>query len=381
MRSSRIRRVEIGTLLAERPRAAGSNARIGDHGKTVRVPIARLTTDDGSTGVGRCLATHTQAEALVGQQLDTLFSPNSGTAEAWRVWDVPLWDLAGVQAQAPVYALVAQAAGKSVSSAPFKVRCYDTSLYFDDLHLTDDAEAADLIAGEAHDGYERGHRAFKIKVGRGGRWMPTEAGMRRDIAIVRAVRAAVGPGLPIMLDANNGYTLNLTKRMLAETAECDPFWMEEPFHEDARLYEALREWLVAEKRSVLIADGEGDASAHVMEWAHEGLIDVVQYDVFTHSFSRWLATGKTLDQWGRRSAPHHYGALYGNYVAGHLAAAIAGFTFAEWDDAIAPGLDTSAYRLDEGWVTLPEAPGFGLTLDEGLFQHAVREDGFVFTES
>ena len=380
MNSPRIRRVERGILTATRPRSAGSNARIGVHGNMVRVPIARLTLDDGTTGFGRCLASQTQAQALLGQPLDALFVPESGTAEAWRVWDVPLWDLAGIRAGEPVYALAARVNGRSAPSAPFRVRCYDTSLYFDDIHLSDETEAAALIAAEAHEGYARGHRAFKIKVGRGGRWMPTEAGTLRDIAIVQAVRAAVGPGLPIMLDANNGYTLNVTKRVLSETADCGVFWMEEPFHEDPRLYECLKEWLAAENLPALIADGEGDASTHLMEWAHEGLIDVVQYDVFAHGFSQWLATGHTLDGWGRRSAPHHYGAMYGNYVAGHLAGAVAGFTFAEWDEATAPGLDTSAYHLDEGWVTIPQTPGFGLALDEAHFQKAVQQSGFVLSD-
>ena len=37
------------------------------------------------------------------------------------------------------------------------------------------AAAADLIAAEARAGYERGHRAFKIKIGRGARHLPLEA--------------------------------------------------------------------------------------------------------------------------------------------------------------------------------------------------------------
>ena len=82
--------------------------------------------------------------------------------------------------------------------ATLRVPCYDTSLYFDDLHLADEAEAAALIAAEAREGYERGHRAFKIKVGRGARHLPLEEGTRRDIAVIRAVREALpASGLPV----------------------------------------------------------------------------------------------------------------------------------------------------------------------------------------
>src|SRR5690606_30080249 len=110
---------------------------------------------------------------------------------------------------------------------PLGVACYDTSLYFDDLHLADDAAAAALIASEAREGHERGHRAFKIKVGRGARHMPPEEGTRRDIAVVRAVRDAVGPDAALMIDANNGYTLNIAKRVLDATADCRVLWLEE----------------------------------------------------------------------------------------------------------------------------------------------------------
>ena len=67
-------------------------------------------------------------------------------------FDFPLWDLMAKRANLPVYALAAQMVGKSITT-PFEVPCYDTSLYIDDLHLTDDAAAAALIAEEAHEGW------------------------------------------------------------------------------------------------------------------------------------------------------------------------------------------------------------------------------------
>ena len=52
--------VEYGTLSGERPRAAGSNARLGSHGRVIRLPLLRLTTSDGATGFGHCSATREQ---------------------------------------------------------------------------------------------------------------------------------------------------------------------------------------------------------------------------------------------------------------------------------------------------------------------------------
>jgi L-rhamnonate dehydratase len=373
--SQRIVRIEWARLEGQRPRPAGGNARLGAHGQVVRPPIARLTLDDGTTGFGFSRATRERAQALAGRRFDEVFSYQRGPGEAWLAFEYPLWDLAGRLAGVPVYALAATINGRPVP-ASLRVPCYDTSLYFDDLHLADDVAAAARIAAEAMEGYARGHRAFKLKVGRGARHLPLEEGTRRDIAVVRAVRESVGPDARLMLDANNGYNLNLAKRVLAETAGCRVFWLEEAFHEDAELYRDLRAWLDRERLGVLIADGEGQASPSLMAWASEHVIDVVQYDIFSPGFTRWLEIGRQLDAWGVRAAPHHYGGLYGNYVSPHLAGAIERYTFAEWDEASTPALDTSAYRIEEGKVAVPNLPGFGLALDDTLFRRAVADGGY-----
>lgn len=376
MKDPRITRIESGRLEGRRPRSAGANARIGAHGFTVRPPIARITTEDGATGFGWSRATREQGERLLGVRLSDAFDPAQGATAVGLAFEYPLWDLAGKRAGQPVYALAAAVTGRQVPAGPYRAPCYDTSLYFDDLHVAGEQEAADLLAREARQGYERGHRAFKIKVGRGARHLPLEEGTRRDIAVVRAVRQAVGPQPPIMLDANNGYNLNLAKRVLDETADGGIFWLEEAFHEDAELYRDLREWLEQRKLPVLIADGEGSASPRLMDWARDRVVDVIQYDILNPGFTRWLSIGRQLDAWGVRSAPHHYGNHYGNYAAAHLAGAIERFTYCEWDEATTPGLETSGYRVEEGWVYVPEAPGFGLGLEETTFRRAVEAEGF-----
>jgi L-alanine-DL-glutamate epimerase-like enolase superfamily enzyme len=232
------------------------------------------------------------------------------------------------------------------------------------------------MAAEARAGWQRGHRAFKIKIGRGARHMPLEEGMARDIAVVRAVRAETGPAVPLMVDANNGYNLNLAKRFLSETADCNLYWLEEAFHEDAVLYRDLREWMNAQGLQVLIADGEGDASSNLMEWARERLIDAVQRDIISWGFSQLLALSKQLGEWGCLNAPHHYGTGYGNYASCHLGAT-PGFAFVEWDEAAIAGISAPGYAISNGRVSVPDAPGFGLVLDEQVFAAAIRQDGFT----
>ena len=373
---AKIVKLESATLIGQRPRIAGRNSRIDVHGLEVALPLLRLTTDEGGSGFGRCRIDEAGARAFLGADVNDLINPVDGVVESAAAIEFPLWDALGVSRGEPVYRLVSR--DESLAE-PLRVPCYDTSLYIDDLHLDTDEAGAALIADEAREGLAAGHRNFKVKVGRGARYMPLEAGTRRDIAVIKAVRAAVGPEARIMIDANNGYNLNLAKRVLRETADCKLYWLEEAFHEDPALYEDLQGWLEAEGIDTLIADGEGMAPPELMDWARDGLVDVIQYDIFSHGFTNWLRTGAKLDGWNVRAAPHHYGAHVGNHVSGHLAAAIKGFTFVEWDEVSTPGLDASAYRVDEGEVALPDSPGFGLKLDEAVFRAAVERGGFALS--
>lgn len=371
---TQIARIEWARLEGQRPRAAGCNARLGEHGQGVSVPMARVTTDEGTTGFGWAQLSRDQAAAWIGRELDQAWTQASGVRAPFVALEYPLWDLAGQMAGKPVYELIGD---EWVAGSGLSVACYDTSLYMDDLHLADDDAAAERMAREALEGAARGHRAFKIKVGRGAMHMPLAEGTRRDVRVIRAVREAVGADADLMIDANNGYNLNLARQVLEATAEAGIYWIEEPFHEDGRLYAVLKEWMVAQGIETLVADGEGAASPHLLDWAREGLIDVIQYDIRRPGFTRWLELGPQLDAWGVRSAPHNYGGAYGNYCACHLAVRIERFESVEWDEATVPGLDASAYRIVDGYVAVPELPGFGLGLDSEIFERAVAENGFA----
>ncbi len=376
MTSAAISAIEWGTLVGQRPRQAGCNSRLAVHGNDVQVPLARITASDGTSAFGACRPiTQKEAHAFLGQRVDDLITIASGVDPRAASLEFPLWDLLGQITGRPVYSLLAESAGKTLSQPP-RVRCYDTSLYIDDLHLATDEEGAALIASEARFGYEHGHRSFKIKVGRGARHMPLLEGNRRDVAVIRAVRAEVGPGPAILIDANNGYNLNIAKQILTETADCNIFWLEEAFHEDGALYEDLHDWIEREGLATNIADGEGLASPMLLDYARDGFVDIIQYDIFSHGITKWLETGAQLDGWNVGTAPHHYGRHIGNYVSGHLAAAVDGFLFIEWDECATPGLDGSAYQVDDGYVPMPDLPGFGLNLDEKRFQQAVSANGF-----
>ena len=136
-------------------------------------PIARLTTTDGVSGFGFSPISREKAAAIVGFQLSDAFDAESGVTEEFRMLEYPLWDLVGQLAQKPVYAILSGRNGE------FRAPCYDTSLYIDDLHLDDNAEAAALIASEALEGKARGHNAYKIQ---SRSWRDAHASSQRDAA-------------------------------------------------------------------------------------------------------------------------------------------------------------------------------------------------------
>ena len=205
-------------------------------------------------------------------------------------------------------------------------------------------------------------------MGRGALHMPLEEGTRRDVAAVRAVRAAIGSDARLMIDANNGYNFNLACRVLQETRDCNVWWIEEAFHEDPVLYAHLHAWLKAEGMSTLIADGEGVASPLLLQWALEGAIDCVQFSAREKGFTEWLRLARLLRAAGRFPAPHNFGSHWTCFAAGHLAAVID--CPVEWDAAErCPALDTSAFSpIRNGRITLPlNLPGFGIGLRDEVF--------------
>jgi L-rhamnonate dehydratase len=369
-----IQRIEWCRLQGERNRAAGCNARLGNHGRTVSLDLVRITIA-GETGFGWSRISRDQAEAILGTTVSDLFTAGGSVRPQYYGIEFPLLDWLGGIMGKPVYELVS---GKNVQAGKqsFKVPCYDTSLYFDDLHLERDEDAVQFMQNEALQGWEQGHRSFKIKVGRGAMHMSLVKGLKRDIAIIQGIREAVGPEAHVMIDANNGYNLNLTKEVLYATSNANIYWIEEPFHEDPELFKDLKKWAGEQKLQVMIADGEGLAAPSIVDWAKQGLVDVIQYDIQDYGFHQWLELGDILDRANVRTAPHNYGSPYGNYASCHLASAIKGFLFVEWDEVKVPGLDTSAYTIHNGEIEVPETPGFGLKLDESYFSRLVQTEGW-----
>jgi L-alanine-DL-glutamate epimerase-like enolase superfamily enzyme len=134
-----------------------------------------------------------------------------------------LHDLAGVILRKPVYALMG-------AKGPTALDIYSGAIYMDDLMPTDNPGGVEAVTAACQMDYDAGYRAFKLKIGRGNKWMPRAAGDRRDIEVTRAVRERF-PDCKILVDANDGYSVDGFLNYLQAVADCNLFWIEEPFDE------------------------------------------------------------------------------------------------------------------------------------------------------
>lgn len=371
----KIDRVEYGEVWAVHRNVPGPNSRLFEHEHEIPVRVTRITLSDGRSGWGFAYRNQPLGEALLGKTLDEAWDATTcEIREDWHDIQTPFWDLLSRDAGLSVAEFATR--GRGWPAPRPRVETYDSTLLFDEFHIDDDAEAVAFIVDEALDGYGLGHRSFKVKIGRGAMHMPLQKGLKRDIDVTNAVRAALGPDVKIMIDANDGYNFNLAKDLLRETGGSDIFWAEELFREDDVLHQTLKTWMADEGLSVMIADGEYNAPSEFVDWAKAGFVDVVQFDLQRYGFSRWLRLGPELAEVGAKAAPHHWGTWFNNYAGAQIAAAMPSVLTVEWDTATCDAINDSGYRIEDGHIVLPEAPGWGLDLDEAAFRSAVAENGY-----
>ncbi len=252
-----------------------------------------------------------------------------------------------------------------------RVDAYDTTLYFQDILHPE--KGAAQVADEAREAYDAGYRQFKIKTGRGGRWMLPEDGMRRDAEVVLAVRQAVGPDSKVMVDANFGYDghLDLLEDFVRETLPANIFWLEEMITADVAGYRAMRDIQSSTGSKALLVCGEVDRSPIgpvFQALIKEGLIDGYQPDIVSAGYSTWQEIERQLAATQVRSIPHNFGNCnFGTRASLVFGAASKTFLTIE-DERNHPNV----YRADglefaNGSYAVPSAPGLGIELDQEVY--------------
>ncbi len=358
----RVTRVTGFNVVSQRSKVAGKNSRLDVHGDKATDRMLRIETNQGLTGVGNCRADEEAAAKLLGQHP---FAGYQSDVPAFRgplgPGTMPLWDLLGHVRNTPAYQLLG---GRGIERVP----CYDGSIYFADLLPQYADRWEDRFREEIDMGLAIGHRAFKVKIGRGSKWMPRAEGDARDAAILRIIRDHAGPDVLIGIDANNGYTLAGTKRLFEKIGELNIAFAEEMFEETVEECLAFQEFLRENGWQTLVADGETQSDLDAFRpFIEQRSIQVYQGDMNRFGFEGILKEAGWCEEQDLRVAPHNWGSLVGFYMQLHVGRAIPNFFRAEHDPLSNRVLASPGYTIREGVAEVPEVPGFGISIDERRF--------------
>lgn len=340
--------------------------------------VFRLVTDDGLEGYAGGLLVAEEARGfvdllrayLVGREPTEVESilrilRTSTRVLGYRAWHVEpaLWDLIGKAAGLPVWKLLG-------GSRP-RVRAYQS---------TGELRGAEQRADDALRSRDEGFTAIKLRCR-----FPT---MAEDVAVVRAVREAVGDSMELMVDANQGWRVDLFddvrwdfKRALRTARayeELDLAWLEEPLDQhDYAGYARLRA-----ATTTPIAGGEMLSDLHgFRDHLTAGGLDYVQPDVV---FSGGIWTSRKVaamaEAFDVGFAPHTWTNGLGLAANLQVMAAAPNGGWCElpydppgWVPEARDFMLTEPITIDEdGYVVVPDRPGLGVDLDlEKIEAHGV----------
>ncbi|MDB5861035.1 MAG: hypothetical protein JWQ76_4724 [Ramlibacter sp.] len=200
---------------------------------------------------------------------------------------------------------------------------------------------------EARDYVAQGFRAIKMRV--------ASPELERDVQRVAAVREAIGPGVQLMVDCNQGLDLERATQLAAALRPYGIAWLEEPlpFH-DVAGHAALRL-----RTDIPIATGENLYLPQEFEaFLAQHAVDVLMPDLQRcGGYTGMNRIAQACARAGVRLSPHAY--------AWHSTHTVAAFA----DDGLVEFMPRGdlmfgrATVLRDGLVPLPQEPGTGLRYD------------------
>jgi D-galactarolactone cycloisomerase len=356
----RITDIKFTSVKLKYPRLVGKNARLDVYGRGTESGIHVLYTDKGASGWGLNRGSQESVYSLFdlirGKYVSDLINPATGIiSPLHEAFDFSLYDLAGKLLNRPVYRLL----GKR---KPEIHQCYSSMLYFDDLEPPDNPAGINKILEECHYDYNYGYRQFKLKIGRGYKWMEKEQGLLRDIEVTKLINRNF-PDCDILVDGNNGFTIDEFLRYLEGLEGISLFRIEEPFQETITDYAMLNSWLIVHNQQTFLADGGSNPDEEVLQiLGSQRIIRVLIQDIASLGFTNWIRKIRQLKLMGIQASPHAWGsAIKTNYIA-HLSGAFGTTPTIEGVTCTSDDVDLTGYSLKDGKLIPSSKPGFGMEL-------------------
>ena len=274
--------------------------------------------------------------------------------------EIACWDIIGKALNQPVYRLL----GGAVRD---RIKAYANGWYTVERTPEEFHAAARRVVA-------RGYRALKLDPFGAGFYELDRQEQSRSIALVEAVRDAVGPDVEILVEMHGRFNPATAIQMARQLEPFHPGWVEEPV--PAENLAALRK--AAEQIRIPVATGERIHTRHeYRELFERQAADVIQPDI-THVGG--ILETKKLAAWADAYyvlvAPHNVGGPVSTAANLHLAACTTNFKIQEhFNDfaeefvkAAAPGNP----EVVDGYFGLPSGPGLGVVLDHAVVERHPR---------
>ena len=278
--------------------------------------------------------------------------------------EMACWDIVGKALNQPVYRLM----GGAVRD---KIKAYANGWYTVERTPEEFARAARLV-------YDRGYRAAKLDPFGAGFYELDRAEKLRSISLVEAVRATVGPDFDIFVEMHGRFNPVTAIEIARELEPFDPAWLEEPVPpENLR---ALKK--VADAVRTPIATGERlHTRFDCRELFELQACDIVQIDP---SHFGGISEARKLAAWAESyymlMAPHNVCGPVATAACVHLDACTPNFKiqehFNDFADAWVKGAVDGYPEVVDGFFSLPDKPGLGVTLNEDFIAAHPREKIF-----
>lgn len=345
--------------------------------------VVQVFTDEGITGIAECSRGYGVFRAYLDELIKPLLVGKSplqpsrireflalGTAEgATRIppqiagaIDIACWDITGKEAGLPLHALFGGAFRKEIK------------LYWSRGNGW--KKAPEEMLEEVQEGFERGFRAFKIRMD----WRDyrQDADPGKDFAMFRKCREWLPDDVPLSFDANNGYSVPTAIEQGRRFEELGIAHFEEPLPQyDLR---GLRQ--VVDALDCAVSSGEQEISS----WRFRDLLDIGNPDILQPDILNvgGLSEMKSVYEMAvanNKIVMPHSPNVGANMVASlhaycTMANAVRPHEFSEEftgpADAIAE-LFTEPIIPQGGTITLTDRPGLGLEFDQKALKAATEK--------
>lgn len=288
--------------------------------------------------------------------------------------DIALWDLLAKALDQPLY--------KVLGASRDRLPAYGSGGFYQE-----GKSIADL-ADECRGFVDQGYKAIKIKSGRNrlnNSFAPIEhtanntvetVTLGEELERVRAVREAIGPNIPLMVDASCNWDVKTAMYMAQMMEPLNIAMLEEPLSPDDVEGSAL----LAASTSIPIGGYETETAGiyGFRRYIDRRAVDIVQVDL---GRAGGISEGKRIAAYAYAHhmpfTPHVYTSAVIFAASLHFMASIPNATWFEHDrneNGLRDALIDEPFAIDaDGCIRVPQGPGLGITLSaKGLQELTVN---------